>query len=239
MMGRAMSTPLDIGGSLSGVRLFVGLERPALGAVTAAAERIRKERDGMFFQQGEEALRLYVLRAGQVKLSQVSPEGHQMVVRYAGAGELFGCVPLFGGSEYPATATAVTACEALAWDRPAMDALMQRHPQIALNALVLVGEELEEIRSRYRELATQRVERRIASALLRLLRQAGKRIESGVLIEFPLSRQDLAELTGTTLHTTSRILSGWESRGLIESSRQRIVIREPRRLLVIAEDLES
>ena len=83
----------------------------------------------------------------------------------------------------------------------------------------------------------QRVERRLAQALLRLVRQAGHREPDGaVRIDFPISRQDIAEMTGTTLHTASRVLSGWEHAGILgEGGRQRIVVRNPRALMRIAE----
>ena len=67
------------------------------------------------------------------------------------------------------------------------------------------------------------------------LGQSGRKVEHGVEIDFPISRQDIAQMTGTTLHTVSRILSGWEQRGLVESGRQRIVLREPHKLFVLAE----
>ena len=73
--------------------------------------------------------------------------------------------------------------------------------------------------------------------MLRLARQAGRKIEEGVLIDFPVSRQDIAEMTGATLHTVSRTMSAWEGQGLIESGRQRIVIRQPHGLVKIAEEL--
>ncbi|MFQ5790460.1 MAG: Crp/Fnr family transcriptional regulator [Acidobacteriota bacterium] len=224
---------------LADVRLFEGLDANGLIGATVPARRVQRERDSSFFRQGQEAKSFFVVIDGRVKVSQVTPEGHQIVVRYAGSGEMFGCVPLYGGKEYPATATAVTRCEALAWDRPAVDRLMERYPRIAINALELLGEELTQVRSRYQELATERVERRVARALLRLVSQAGKKVKGGVLIEFPLSRQDLAELTGTTLHTVSRILSGWQQMGIIESGRRRIVIRKPHGLVSIAEDLDA
>ena len=68
-----------------------------------------------------------------------------------------------------------------------------------------------------------------------LVNQSGRKVEHGVEIDFPISRQDIAQMTGTTLHTVSRILSGWEQRGLVESGRQRIVLREPHKLFVRAE----
>lgn len=224
--------------SLSSVRLFLGLDTQGLQEVLTWARRVERERNQSFFLQGEEAGALFVIRAGRVKVSQLTPEGQQIVVRYAGAGEIFGCVPLYGGREYPATATAVIRSEAWAWNRRSLDHLMERYPRIAINALELLGEELAQIRSRYQELATERVERRVARALVRLAAQAGKQMEEGVLLGFPVSRQDLAELTGTTLHTVSRILSAWEQRGILRSGRQRIVIVNPRGLMSLEEDLE-
>ena len=71
--------------------------------------------------------------------------------------------------------------------------------------------------------------------LLRLVSQSGRKTEEGIEIDFPITRQDIAEMTGTTLHTVSRILSGWESQGLVESGRQRIILREPHKIVVLAE----
>ena len=88
-------------------------------------------------------------------------------------------------------------------------------------------------------MSTQQVEHRVAHALLRLAKQSGRKVEHGVEIDFPITRQDVAQMTGTTLHTVSRILSGWEQQGLIEGGRQRIALREPHRLFVLAEQAPS
>jgi CRP-like cAMP-binding protein len=84
-------------------------------------------------------------------------------------------------------------------------------------------------------MSSEQVEQRVAHALLRLAKQAGRKVDQGVEIDFPISRQDVAEMTGTTLHTVSRILSAWEQQGLVEGGRQRIVLREPHKLFRIAE----
>ena len=223
--------------TVSDARLFLGLDARALEEVTALALRVEKGPEEVFFRQGEKAVRFFLLCRGRVKVVQITPEGHQVVARYAGQGDMFGCVPVYGGKEDPATAIAATRCAALAWDRPATDHLMRQYPRVAINALQLLGKELADLRLRYQELATERVEQRVARALLRLVRQAGKKVDAGVLIEFPLSRQDLAELTGTTLHTVSRILSAWEEQGVIQSGRRRVVVRKPHSLVSLAEDL--
>ena len=105
-----------------------------------------------------------------------------------------------------------------------------------MNAIGVIGGRLEELQARLQEVATQRVERRIASTLLRLANQSGRRTEAGVEIPFPISRQDLAEMTTTTLHTVSRTLSAWDAEGIVESRRSsHLVIVKPHRLVAIAE----
>jgi CRP-like cAMP-binding protein len=84
---------------------------------------------------------------------------------------------------------------------------------------------------------TERVERRVARAVLRLVQDAGRHVDGGIEITFPVSRQDLAEMTGTTLYTVSRLLSGWEAQGIVQSRRQHIVLTKPRALAAIADDL--
>ena len=102
-----------------------------------------------------------------------------------------------------------------------------------------MGARIQEAHTRVVEMSTEEVERRVAHALLRLANQAGHKVEDGIEIDFPISRQDIAEMTGTTLHTVSRILSGWEQEGLVRSGRQRVVIREPHRLFTVAEGSET
>jgi CRP-like cAMP-binding protein len=87
-------------------------------------------------------------------------------------------------------------------------------------------------------MSTEEVERRVAHAVLRLVEQAGKRDEAGLRVDFPISRRDIAEMTGTTLHTVSRILSAWETQGLVEGGRQKLVVRDRAGLSRLAENAE-
>jgi CRP-like cAMP-binding protein len=98
-----------------------------------------------------------------------------------------------------------------------------------------IGQRLEEAHTRIREMSTEEVERRVAHAVLRLSRQAGRKEEDGIRIDFPISRQDIAEMTGTTLHTVSRILSAWEARGLVEGGRQKLLVRDMNGLSALAD----
>jgi CRP/FNR family transcriptional regulator, nitrogen oxide reductase regulator len=215
--------------------LFAGLGAAELDAVLSEARSARYAKNAAVFRQGEDAHSFFVLLHGHVRASKTTPAGHQIVVRYVAPGETFGVATAIGLAQYPATATAVDDSVVLAWPSAAWPRLVARHPALAANTLQTVGSRLQETHARVIEMSTQQVERRVAHALLRLARQAGRKVEQGVEIDFPISRQDIAEMTGTTLHTVSRTLSAWEQQGLVEGGRQRIVLRDPHRLFELAE----
>lgn len=217
--------------------LFRGLEPAALTEVARVARLRRVNRGAFFFYEGDPARVLYVLTEGRVKFTQITPEGHQVLLRVIGPGEMFGAVAALGDAFHPATGEAQSMCAALGWESDVIGDLMERFPPIALNAIRFLAGRLHEFQDRCRELATERVERRVAHALLRLSQQIGRTVEGGTLLDLTLSRQDIAEMTGTTLFTVSRILSDWEAQGLVEGGRSRVLIRKPERLLAIAEDL--
>lgn len=222
---------------LGGSKLFHGIEREVLAEVVACARERRIEAEGAVFREGEPAAWFCVVVTGRLKLTQVGPDGSEVILRFVSPGEATAALAAFEGAVYPATAWAESGTRMLVWSRETVRALLRRHSALALNALELVSDRLREVQERFRELATERVARRIARALLRLVRQAGRKVEGGVLIDMPLSRQNLAEMTGTTLFTVSRVLSEWESLGIIASGRERVVIRRPHGLVAIAEDL--
>ena len=225
---------------LAGVPLFHGLDDDALAVAAVDARLVRVASGRTFFREGDPARSFFVLRRGRVKFTQVTAEGHEVILRVIGTGEPFGGVAAIEeGAAYPVTARAVEPSEAHAWDGPKITALMHRFPSIAVNAARMIARRLHELQRQHRELMTERVERRIARALVRLAQHAGRRVEGGVEIDFPLSRQDLAQMTGTTLFTVSRTLSGWEADGLISTGRRRVIVRQPHRLVRIAEDLPT
>jgi CRP/FNR family transcriptional regulator, nitrogen oxide reductase regulator len=220
------------------VALFAKLDSIALDEVWTAARPRAIESGQTFFREGDPATAFFVLNTGSVKLTQLTPQGHQVVLRLLSPGDAFGGVAAFGGVTYPVTAEAVTNASAHEWAGDVMAGLMERHSRLAFNAVKFVAARLHELQVQYRQLATEKVERRVARALLRLVQQAGRRVESGVLIDLPLSRDDIAQMTGTTLYTVSRIISRFESEGLVEAGRQRMVIRNPHGLVKVADDLE-
>jgi CRP-like cAMP-binding protein len=221
---------------LAKVPLFVGLDATVLTDVLANARPRRVPAGGFYFHENDPATHFYVLTQGRLKITQLTPEGHQVIHMILTGGEPFGGVAALGEGTYPITAEAVEECLALSWDARSMAALMRRYPDIAINTARFLARRFHELQVQHRQLMTERVERRVARALLRLAGNAGRKVEQGVEIDFPLSRQDVAEMTGTTLFTVSRLLSSWEEQGVLHPGRRKVTLRRPEKLLQIAED---
>lgn len=182
---------------------------------------------------------MYVLTQGQVKLTQLSVDGQQVIMRMLAPGQMFAGIAILSPKKgYPVGAEAMSDSAALAWEGKDLRAIADLYPALSLGIMDIMRGYIEEMQSRYRELSTERVEQRVARALLRLTMQTGKKLPAGG-IELSISRQDLAQMSGTTIFTISRIISKWEQGGLIETGRERVVIRQPHRLVGIADDLEK
>jgi CRP/FNR family transcriptional regulator, nitrogen oxide reductase regulator len=222
-----------------GLRLFRKLEQTAQEEIIAAATPIRRVRGERLFRQGAAAHLFYVLQQGRMKLTQLTPDGELVLLRLVVPGEAFGGLAALGQRTYPVSAEAAEDCVALSWNGRTMDRLLRRHPQLAINFIELLTERLHDMQTRYEELATEQVEQRLARMLLRLVQRTGRRVEGGVLVDVRLSRQEMAEMTGTSLFTVSRILNRWQEAGVIQSRRQRILVRHPHGLVSIAESLPS
>lgn len=223
---------------LRGLPLFERMDSAALDDVLSRAATQRYAPGDVVFDQGETADRFFVLLHGRLRVTQVTPEGQQIVVRMVSPGDLFGIAKALQRPDYPGTATAVLESIAVAWPMSAWSDIVDAHPAFAVNAMQVMGERLQEAHSRIREISTEVVERRVGHAVLRLASQSGYPEKDGIRIDFPISKQDIAEMTGTTLHTVSRILTNWEEAGLVSGGRQKLLVKNPHRLLLIADGLE-
>lgn len=191
------------------------------------------------FKQGQPADSFYLLLSGRLKVTQVTGDGQQIIVRVVHPGELFGFAMALQRPDYPGTAMAATDSVVLSWPSELWPQFVEQNGRLAVSAIQTIGRQLEDAHTRIREMSTQEVERRVAHAILRLSLQAGRKEESGIQIAFPISRQDIAEMTGTTLHTVSRILSAWEGLGLVEGGRQKLLVRNISGLSELAEGLKD
>ncbi len=215
--------------------LFKSLPDADLDSILETALVCRLLTGDAAFRQGEVADRFFVLLHGHLKVVQITPDGEQVVVRYVNPGDVFGIARAMRRPNYPASTVAVQESLALSWPSSEWDHFTASNPHFASNALQTVGQRLQDAHTRIQELSTEEVEQRVARAILRLVDQSGRQTPEGIVIDFPITRQDIAEMTGTTLHTVSRLLSAWKDRGLVTSGRKRIVVCAVDDLIRLAE----
>jgi CRP-like cAMP-binding protein len=215
--------------------LFANMDDAALDRLLSRAAMRRVLIGESVFEQGEKATQFYLLLHGRLKVTQVTSEGQQIIVRVVHPGDLFGFAQALQRDDYPGTPIAAAESVVMCWPNEVWGSIVEQNPQLAVNAMRTIGQRLQEAHTRIREMSTEEVERRVANAVLRLMDQAGRPEDDGVRIDFPLSRQDVAEMTGTTLHTVSRLFSAWESQGIVKGGRQKLLVRDRARLKDLAE----
>jgi len=215
---------------------FAGMEGEDLDLILSLAQSARYPKETEVFAQDAEANRFFFLLAGHIRAVRTTTEGEQVIARYINQGEMFGIAVALGRPTYPASAVAAVDCVVLSWPNSAWPELQSRIPAFGANTYRTVGVRLQETQTRVVEMSTHAVEQRIAGAVLKLANQAGRKTEDGIEIGFPLTRQNIAEMTGTTLYTVSRLLSAWEQEGIVRSARQRVVVTDAHTLFLIAEN---
>lgn len=215
--------------------LFSAMDEAELDDVIARATSHRVPKGTPVFQQGEIAKSFFVLLHGRLKVVRVTPQGQQMIVRFVNPGDIYGIAKALRRDDYPASAVALVDSVTLAWPSEIWDEFVAAHPAFAGNVMQTMGQRLQEAHTRIEELSTEEVEHRVAHTLLRLVAQSGRETEDGMLVDFPVTQQDIAEASGTTLHSVSRTLSAWESAGLVAVGRRKIVMRDIQGLSALAE----
>jgi CRP-like cAMP-binding protein len=195
----------------------------ALAILGAASHRALRPKETLI-RQGDPAATFFLIERGYLKLTQLTPEGAEVIVRFVGPWDPVAGVAALGEAPYPVTATACDGVACLAWPRATLAELLARYPQLKTNILREMTSHMDDALMRLRELATMKVSQRLAHTLLRLTQPATGAPAAGLTVPHSLTRQELAELTGTTLFTVSRILTGWEDQGLVHSTRAKVVV---------------
>lgn len=214
---------------------FCKLGRAQIRTILDQATSRRFETGAPVFHEGAAPERFFLLLDGTIRVIKTTPDGDQVTSIHIPAGQLFGIAKALGRTTYPATAVAASEVVALSWPTSLWETFVSEYAGFATETYKTVGDRLGELNTRIAEMSTQHVEQRIARALLRLINQSGRQVEQGIEINFPITRKDVSEMTGTTLQTVSRLLSSWEKNGIVTSRRKKIIICDPHRLTVLGE----
>ncbi len=229
-MGRLLDESL-----VTGLPPFHGLARQQVRQILDEAVSQRFDAGNQVFSEGNPATLFFLLLDGHVRVQRTTRNGDQVILHQIPPGELFGIAQAMGLDAYPATAVVVAESIVLAWPMRLWEPFVTRYDGFARNALRTLGARMHDKNDRIMEMATLAVEQRISSTLLRLVNQAGRKTPQGIEIDFPITRQDLSEMSGTTLHTVSRTLSAWEKAGIVQSERKKITVLQPHQLVVLSQ----
>lgn len=193
-------------------------------------------KDAYIFHAGDPPDALYIVWMGQVKLLRHSEEGRDVVLDVIGPGHMFGEMAVFDGAPYSSSAQTMEDVAVVAISRPDFFRLLERYPSVSLAVISELSRRLRSASDLVHSLAVERVERRIARMLLKLAASTAQRGQNGFVIDLPLTRQDIADMTGTTVETAIRVMSRFRRQGLITTERGRVVVLDPPGLRAVAEE---
>ncbi len=207
-------------------------EIEALGSV--AVEEAHRARD-FLFMEGDPARWFCVVKSGHVKILRHSRTGKDVVLELLGPGEVFGGLAVIEKRPYPAAAQATDSAVVLKIPAETMIALSERHPPLIKELALMIGRRLRAAHDSVKSLAVDPVEARLAAALLRLAEREGTRGKQGLTLPFHLTRQSLADMTGTTVETAIRVVSRWVRDGLVRDEGGRLMLLDLEALRARAE----
>jgi CRP-like cAMP-binding protein len=212
--------------------------RELAGLAAVAREDAVRARDYVFME-GDPALWFCLVASGRVKILRQSRGGKDVVLELLGPGEPFGGVAVIERRPYPASAQATEPSVIMKIPQEAIVAVAERHPAVIREMALMIGRRLRAAHDSVKSLAVDPVEARLAAALLRLAEREGTRGPRGLTLPFALTRQSLADMTGTTVESAIRVLSRWQRDGLLGEDKSHLVLADVDALRALAEGDEG
>src|SRR5262245_48596290 len=219
--------------------IFAAVPPRELQSLASVAQTERYRARDYIFMEGDAPTGFYLVHRGHVRIVRAARSGREVVLEILGPGEPFGGVAVIEGRPYPASAQATEPCVVLRIPREPIVAMAQRYPAIIREMALMMGRRLRGAHDSVKSLAADPVEARLAAALLRLADREGARTDAGLSLPFHLTRQSLADMTGTTVETTIRIVRRWLTERLILEEDGRFVLPDVAALHNLAEGEED
>ncbi len=207
--------------------IFSGLNDDELGELADLATERSFTPNEFIFWDGDAPEWFYIVAEGKVKVLKYSSSGREFIIAFFGPGEIFGEVAVFENKPYPASAQAVAKTKVVGIKREHFLSFLANRPQVALRIINVLGGRLREAQGRLRDLAGERVEQRLASVLLMLSAKRGPTL--------PFTRQEIADMAGTTTETAIRVISHLKDREIIRSVRGKVIILNEEKLRLLSE----
>jgi CRP/FNR family transcriptional regulator len=204
--------------------MFAGLSDEELKAIEELFEERSYNKDQYIFMEDDPSDWFYLVAKGRVKVVKHSQAGKDIILEIISPGDVFGGVAVLDKRPFPASALAMETVDVIRISRKNLFRIMDEHPHLRLTIVKSFSDRLRNAHETLKNIATERVEKRIASLLLKLAEKAGSEEKGLRKIDFPLTRQEIAEMVGTTVETCIRSMSKFQKQGFVKSSGGRILI---------------
>lgn len=202
----------------------------------ARVARVRRYARGeVVFHEGDPADHFYSIVDGRAKVYKVTPAGKEIILEIFEENDPLGAVAVYEERPFPASAMALEETVCIEIPSRVLLALLEEHPSLVRGLLVGLTKRLVELTTRISELTGGRVEPRLARLFCKMVEERGRETDEGVFIPLPLSRQELADLTGTTIETCIRIMSRWGKERLVRTEEEGFTVLEMDALTALAE----
>jgi CRP-like cAMP-binding protein len=215
--------------------VFAGLPAQELESLAAAARETPYRAREYVFHEGDAALWLCLVKTGHVRIVHHSRTGKDVVLELLGPGEVFGGVAVIERRPYPASAQATEPSIVVEIPADVVIGLAGRHPSVVREMALLIGRRLRAAHDAVKSLSVEPVEARLAATLLRLAGREGVPTKRGVELPFHLTRQSLADMSGTTVETAIRVVSRWLRDQVVEDRSGRLIVRDETTLRALAQ----
>lgn len=206
------------------VPLFSGVSPQDLGELARQFVEEKVAKSAYVFLQGDPPDWFYLLAAGEIRIVSHSQSGKDLILEIVSPGDPFGAVAVLNKFTYPASAQAVVPSTVIKLPSKTLFGFIEKHPHVAMNALSFTGERLRKAHRMMKEIAIERVERRMAYALLTLMDRTGEANPKGIRLDLTITRQDLASMVGTTVETAIRVMSRFTKQKIITTDKSHVTI---------------
>lgn len=215
---------------LSKISLFNSLTSDELREILPYITKVSVKKKDVIFSEGDPSDWFYIVLNGKVKITKLSQEGKEIILEIIAPMDFFGGLAVIKGFPYPANAIAMEDTELLKISRSNLMRILDRFPGLMYCMALQLSDRMKESHETLKNIALERVEARIAALLLKLADKTGKQMEGGVLIDMKLTKQDIAEMVGTTVETSIRTMSKFKKLGMVSDREGKIIIKDIKKL---------
>ncbi|MFC1549401.1 Crp/Fnr family transcriptional regulator [Nitrospirota bacterium] len=213
--------------NISDIGIFSSLSDADMEEIASLVSTESLGKKETIFSEGEPSDWFYAVYEGKVKITKLSVDGKEIILELIKPGELFGAVAVLKGFPYPANAVAMEDSSIMKVSRKNMMLILDRFPALMFNLMESLGDRLRDSHETTKNIALEKVGSRIAALLLKLSEQMGTKTPEGTSLNIKLTKQDIAEMVGTTVETSIRTMSRFKKNGLIKEEGGKVIILDP------------